>query len=129
MDRLNDFERISHSSWSKAVNLTVVAMVKNEIDVIRECCGHFSALFDDVVMVDHRSTDGTREYLVELSKLNDRFHMYYLEEPGYYQSMVMTWIVHNVEQCKKSDWVFFLDADEILPFGSRAYSLASVEPT
>jgi glycosyltransferase involved in cell wall biosynthesis len=102
------------------MKLTAVVMIKNEIDVIRDCCGHLSALFDTVIIIDHRSTDGTKEYLVELEKLNKKFHIYYLTEPGYYQSQVMTWIVKNLEACTGADWVFLIDADEVLPFLSRS---------
>jgi len=95
-------------------------MIKNEIDVIRDCCGHLSALFDTIIIIDHRSTDGTKEYLVELEKLKNKFHIYHLTEPGYYQSQVMTWIVKNLEACISADWVFLIDADEVLPFSSRS---------
>ena len=101
------------------MKLSVVIMVKNEIDVIRDCCGHLSALFDDVVVIDHRSSDGTREYLDEVSKINSKFHVFYLNEPGYYQSLLMTWIVKNIDVCNQADWVFLLDADEVLPFYNR----------
>ena len=102
------------------MKLTAVMMVKNESDVIRDCCGHLSALFDTVIIIDHRSTDGTKDYLVELEKLNNKFHIYHLTEPGYYQSQVMTWIVKNLEACTSADWVFLIDADEVLPFLSRS---------
>ena len=102
------------------MKLTAVLMVKNEIDVIRDCCGHLSALFDTIIIIDHRSTDGTKEYLVELEKLKNKFHIYHLTEPGYYQSQVMTWIVKNLEACTGADWVFLIDADEVLPFLSRS---------
>ena len=102
------------------MKLTAVMMVKNESDVIRDCCGHLSALFDTVIIIDHRSTDGTKDYLVELEKLNNKFHIYHLTEPGYYQSQVITWIVKNLEACTSADWVFLIDADEVLPFLSRS---------
>ena len=102
------------------MKLTAVVMVKNEIDVIRDCCGHLASLFDEIVIVDHRSTDGTKEYLAELEKIDPRFHVYYLIEPGYYQSQLMTWLVNNVNSCVTADWLFLLDSDEVLPFSSRA---------
>lgn len=102
------------------MKLTVVIMVKNEIDVIRDCCGHLSALFDDIVIIDHRSTDGTKEYLIELEEQISKFHIYYFTEQGYYQSHLMTWSVKNIDVCVNADWVFLIDADEVLPFLSRA---------
>lgn len=102
------------------MNLTAVIMVKNEIDVIRDCCGHLSALFDDVVIIDHRSTDGTRQYLDDLSAYSDRFHVYDFLEPGYYQTQIMTWAVKSFKECRNADWIFLLDADEVLPFENRS---------
>ena len=101
------------------MKLTAVMMVKNESDVIRDCCGHLSALFDTIIIIDHRSTDGTKEYLVELEKLNNKFHIYHFTKPGYYQSQIMTWMVKNLDACSSADWVFLIDADEVLPFLSR----------
>lgn len=102
------------------MNLTAVIMVKNEIDVIRECCGHLSALFDHIVIIDHRSTDGTRQYLEKLSEGNEKFYVCYFTEPGYFQSQLMTWTVKSIRACRDANWVFLLDADEVLPFTSRA---------
>ena len=101
------------------MNLTVVSMVKNEADVIQDFCSHVSALFDDIIIIDHRSQDGTREYLENVAKVDTRFQILKFEEPGYFQSQLMTWAARNLESCKKADWVFFLDADEVLPFKSR----------
>ena len=101
------------------MKLTAAIMVKNEVDVIRDCCGHLSALFDNIIIIDHLSTDGTKQYLEELARFQKKFHVFYFVEPGYYQSQLMTWVARNIPECSDANWVFLLDADEVLPFKTR----------
>jgi hypothetical protein len=45
---------------------------------------------------------------------------YYLfDEPGLYQSELMTWVARNLVNNEMPGWIFFLDADEFLPFKSK----------
>lgn len=98
---------------------TVVAMVKNEADIIRTFTRHILDLFDDIVIVDHASDDGTAEYLHALATANRRVEVLTLTEPSYIQSVTMTHILRDRPQVREADWVFFLDADEFLPFRDR----------
>jgi predicted O-methyltransferase YrrM len=98
---------------------TVVAMVKNEADIIRTFTRHVLGLFDDIVIVDHGSDDGTAEYLDTLATVNRRVEVLTLTEPSYIQSVTMTHILQDRPQARDADWVFFLDADEFLPFRNR----------
>lgn len=100
--------------------LAAVAMVRNEADVIRSFAAHLLALFDEIVIVDHRSDDGTSAYLEELARRNHRVEILTLEEPSYIQSVTMTHVVRDRPQLRSADWVFLLDADEFLPFADRA---------
>lgn len=99
--------------------LAVLAMVRNEADVIRAFMAHLLALFDDVVIVDHMSDDGTAEFLETLAKGNDRIELLRLEVPAYIQSVTMTHLVRETPVLRRADWVFLLDADEFLPFPHR----------
>jgi hypothetical protein len=76
-------------------------------------------MFDRVIFVDHRSTDGTGAYLRSLAEAHPQVEYFQFDEPGYYQSEVMTWIVKNIVEPVGDGWIFFLDADEYLPFSSR----------
>lgn len=100
--------------------LTMISMVRNEGEIIREFMAHALALFDHVIVFDHGSTDGTGEFLRALSARNRKVECIRFEEPGYYQSKVMTWAARNLVRSRKAGWVFLLDADEYLPFTSRA---------
>lgn len=99
--------------------LTLISMVKNERGILDTFSGHALGLFDRIILVDHRSTDGTKEYIEALSKQYSEVEFFLFDEPGYYQSQLMTWIVKNVVEHDTPGWVFFLDADEFLPFESR----------
>lgn len=99
--------------------LTLISMVKNERGILDTFSGHALGLFDRIILVDHRSTDGTKEYIEALSKQYPAVEFFLFDEPGYYQSQLMTWIVKNVVEHNTPGWVFFLDADEFLPFESR----------
>lgn len=97
-----------------------VAMVKNEGDILRAFTQHVLALFDEVIIVDHGSEDGTAEFLNALAERNQRVEVLHLSEPSYIQSVAMTHVIRDRPQIKAADWVFFLDADEFLPFSDRA---------
>lgn len=99
--------------------LILISMVKNEASIIETFGGHALSLFDRIILVDHRSTDGTKQYVEALAKQYPAVEHFSFEEPGYYQSQLMTWIVKTVVDCEAPSWVFFLDADEFLPFESR----------
>lgn len=96
-----------------------VAMIKNEADIIAGFTAHILALFDELVIVDHGSDDGTSEFLAALAKGNHRVEVLALDEPSYIQSVTMTHILRDRPQVRGADWVFFLDADEFLPFEDR----------
>lgn len=98
---------------------TLISMVRNEKTVIETFCSHVLPLFDRVILVDHLSSDGTREYIKQLSEKYPSIEYFCFEEPGYYQSELMTWVTKNLVDNEAPGWVFFLDADEFLPFKSR----------
>ena len=100
--------------------LAAVAMVRNEADILRSFASHLLALFDDIVIVDHRSDDGSEAFLADLARRNRRVEVLTLEEPSYIQSVTMTHVVRDRPQIRTADWVFLLDADEFLPFATRA---------
>jgi len=112
--------RIDANLVQSAKKLTLISMIKNEKSVIETFAAHALAMFDRVIFVDHRSTDGTGAYLRSLAEVHPQVEYFRFDEAGYYQSEVMTWIVKNIVGPVDDSWVFFLDADEYLPFSSRA---------
>ncbi|SEO35398.1 Glycosyl transferase family 2 [Nitrosospira multiformis] len=98
---------------------TLVTMIRNEKTILETFCAHVLSLFDRIILVDHLSSDGSREYIKLLSEKYPNIECYFFDEPGYYQSELMTWVAKNLVDQKMSGWVFFLDADEFLPFKSK----------
>jgi hypothetical protein len=98
---------------------TLISMVRNEKGILETFSGHALSLFDRVILIDHLSSDGTREYIELLSENHEKIEYYCFDEPGYYQSELMTWAARNLVDNEIPGWVFFLDADEFLPFKSK----------
>lgn len=94
-------------------------MIRNEKAILETFCAHVLSLFDRIILVDHLSSDGSREYIKFLSEKYSNIECYFFDEPGYYQSELMSWIAKNLVDQKMPGWVFFLDADEFLPFKSK----------
>lgn len=97
----------------------VIAMVRNEGDIIALFARHLLALFDEIVLVDHRSDDVTRQIVQALAAAHPNVTRYELQEHGYIQDIVSNHVVRECEALKGVDWILFLDADEFLPFASK----------
>lgn len=94
-------------------------MIRDEKGILETFCAHALSLFDRIILIDHLSSDGTREYIKLLSEKHPNIEYYFFEEPGYYQAELMTWAAKNLVNNEVPGWVFFLDADEFLPFKSK----------
>jgi glycosyltransferase involved in cell wall biosynthesis len=112
---------------SRPRKITVVSMLKNEKNIIETFAAHALAMFDRVIFIDHRSTDGTQEYLQHLASVYPQVEVFVFDEEGYYQSEAMTWVVTKLIGAEDDGWVFFLDSDEFLPFSSRLEFEAELE--
>lgn len=99
--------------------MVAISMLRDEIGILPEFAGHVLSLFDKWICIDHNSTDGTYEYLSGLASSNENISLLSYRSPGYFQSELMTHVVHQHKWCLGADWVFMLDADEFLPFESQ----------
>ncbi len=107
------------SNPRKRMRLAAVSMVRNEADIVELFTSHLLAFFDDIVIVDHQSDDGTAAFLTALADRFPQIQVLTLCEPSYIQSIAMTHVVRVIPSLRSADWVFFLDADEFLPFQTR----------
>lgn len=101
--------------------LTVVAMARNEADRAHDSLRHFCALFDKVVIIDHLSDDQTAQIAASYNGMNNTEVVVLRgQDAGYYQSEYMSAVANALIAQGCSDWIFFLDFDEYLPFQTAA---------
>jgi hypothetical protein len=113
------FKIMGQAAGQPGRKTTLISMIRNEKDILEVFCAHASSLFDRVILIDHLSSDGTREYIKLLSEKCSNIEYYCFDDPGYYQSELMTWTASQLVDNRMPGWVFFLDADEFLPFKSK----------
>jgi predicted O-methyltransferase YrrM len=123
--------KINHVVELKALNLSdykhgerepitvALALVKNEADIISLWLSHVCELFDLVYIVDHQSTDGTREFLIDVAKSENKILLYSFDQPGYFQSEITNKLAQCAAQKYPHAWLFPIDADEFLSVRSR----------
>lgn len=100
--------------------LLCAGMVRNERDIIDVWIAHLLALFDRIVIIDHLSTDGTRERLHEIAALHPALEVRHHDDDAHIQAKLMSGILDEVSTNNDRGWVFFLDSDEFLMVESRA---------
>lgn len=92
-------------SISSKIPITVVVPIKNEKDNLERCLSQLSR-FDEVLVVDSSSTDGSPEIADKFGYrvLNFKWNGHYPKKRN--------WVLLNHKLA--NDWVLFLDADEIV---------------
>ena len=93
-------------------------MMRNERSILEPFLDQLVEFFDQVVILDHGSTDGSAQLVFERN--DPRFSVHSLDSDGYPQSEVATRFARELLQFEGADWVFFLDCDEFLPFRDRS---------
>lgn len=129
LDCLHKPEPGAHTGGTQAS--IALTMVKNEGDIIGAWISHACALFDVLFLVDHSSTDGTREFLLDFARTHANVYLYEFEEQGYFQEEITNQLAELAAREYPGAWLFPLDADEFLAVSSRDELLRrlAVEPT
>ncbi|HET9908419.1 MAG TPA: class I SAM-dependent methyltransferase [Anaerolineales bacterium] len=107
------------STFNQSPMAVALALVKNEGDIIAAWLSHICELFDLVYIADHQSTDGTREYLLDQAKSQNKIHLFSFEGTGYFQSEITNKLTQIAIEENSDVWLFPLDADEFLPIPSK----------
>lgn len=129
LSNANRLDLVPFHGRSEKPHLTCVSMVRNEALRADEMMRHLCALFDRIVVIDHLSTDDTAEIIARYDgHENTEVVILSGQDEGYYQSEYMTATARTLIKEERSDWLFFLDFDEFLPFQSRDTFLQALVP-
>ncbi len=123
-------DKTSADGEEKQVKLGVICLIRNEIDVIELFVKHLDALFDEVILLDHQSIDGTTEVLQSVCQQRSQWHYYKLLYKQNIQAPLMNFFIEKVAD-SDLDFLFFLDADEFILVKDRQdleKSLRSLSP-
>jgi ubiquinone/menaquinone biosynthesis C-methylase UbiE/glycosyltransferase involved in cell wall biosynthesis len=119
-------ETLSKVATDQMVTIAI-SLVKNEGDIISAWMSHICSLFDIVYIVDHLSTDGTRQFLLELSKTYNNVQVFSFDQLGYFQAEITNYLAEIASREYPDSWIFPVDADEFLSFTSRAEFLSRIK--
>jgi hypothetical protein len=111
------------------LNLSLVTMIKNEIDILPTFLGHIARFFDGGHLLDHRSTDGSTTLLKSFCSQHPGWEYTYLDFAGFFQSEATSHFV-NKQFEGGAEAIALLDADEFVLGPRRAFDhkLASLDP-
>lgn len=92
-----------------------ISLVKDEIDILPYVIDHlYSQDVNHFVIADNGSTDGTFEYLFELTQYHPYFNLFPDPEVGYYQAAKMNSLVREAAKIFGEDITILpFDADEM----------------
>jgi glycosyltransferase involved in cell wall biosynthesis len=110
---------MTDAAKASKLRLSAISMVRNEADIVHAFMRQMSELFDQVMIVDVQSTDGTVEALAEIAKLSPDIEIYSCNTQERYQSAMMNHLARKAVS-EGADWVFFLDADEFVDVESKS---------
>jgi hypothetical protein len=96
------------------VSTVVVAVVRNELDILEAFVRYHAELADHLVIADHRSIDGSLELLRELRSEGLPLDVRPLTAPIFRQGLTTTLLARSVAEELRPDLIVPLDADEFL---------------
>ncbi len=98
---------------SRNVPLWGVSVVRDEADILPITIDHlFRQGVDALLIADHQSRDGTREYLLQRAASDDRVHVAIDDQQGHFQKEKMTYLA-RVAWKAGARWIVPFDADEL----------------
>ena len=105
------------------MRIAAVGVIRDERDVLPAFVAHTLLLFDDVLVIDHRSQDGSREFLRDVAAgvqtSGGALELLTYDEADFHQAELTSALVREALR-RGADWVIALDADEFLDVTDRA---------
>ena len=110
------------------VRIAAIMMAKNECDIIEHCIRINLRSFDRIFVMDHNSTDPTKQILRLL--IQEGLPLSLVEAPtedaAYHQGELMTRMMQDVAKTGAFDFIMPLDADEFLVHHEGWHPLAAL---
>ena len=93
------------------MKLRVISLIRDEIDIVGLFLRHLDALFDEVILLDHQSIDGTTEILRQAVAQRPGWQYFRVDIKQNIQKPMMNFFIQKFK-VDKFDYLFFLDDDE-----------------
>tara|TARA_A100000164_G_C21914947_1_gene777732 strand:- start:560 stop:1519 length:960 start_codon:yes stop_codon:yes gene_type:complete len=100
------------------MRIASITGIKNESDIIESFVRHNSKYIDDFYFIDD-SVDKTAEILEKLAQEGFRVIKVNFDTRDYQHNKIMTAATRYINAQNQYDWIFFLDADEIIYFPNK----------
>lgn len=97
----------------RGVKAVLISVVRNEIDILECFIRYHAEIFDELLVVDHRSVDGSLDLLADLHREGLPIEVRSVSAPEFRQRQLMTELMWEVG-ATGADLVAPLDADEFL---------------
>jgi hypothetical protein len=110
---------MNYQSGKDGLTICLVGMVRNEADIIPTFLDCAARLFDRILLVDHQSTDGTRQIIDRFATKHSHLKVFDYRYRSHYQSDIFNMLT-RIAFREGADWVFYLDADEFIDVENRA---------
>lgn len=93
------------------MKLRAISLIRDEIDIVSLFLRHLDALFDEVILLDHQSIDGTTELLKQAVAQRPDWKYYRVDIKQNIQKQLMNFFLKKF-RTETFDYLFFLDGDE-----------------
>ena len=100
------------------MRIASITGIKNESDIIESFVRHNSKYIDDFFFIDD-SVDKSSEILEKLAQEGYRIIKINFDTRDYQHNKIMTAATRYINSQNQYDWIFFLDADEIIYYPSK----------
>jgi len=95
------------------MRLRAITLIRDENDIIDLFLRHLDALFDEVILLDHQSVDGTTELLQQAVTQRPTWQYFRVDIKQKMQQQLMNYFIEKFS-ADIFDYLFFLDCDEFL---------------
>jgi len=100
------------------MRLRAISVIRDEVDIVVTFLKHLDALFDEVILLDHQSIDGTEDLLRQAVSQRPAWKYYRVDIKQKMQKQLMNFFIEKFAD-DDFDYLFFLDGDEFIWVSGR----------